>query len=320
MNKANRKRIRKLSKQIKKKGGLYETRKPKLGHKKLYMITEANFEYHIIEQILLLNDIEITDVVIANEYGTIMGDFSLNKKFKEASRFDWSMEYPLMTDDAEFRGKFLTLLLFWILDNTEKIIDNVYSFYPNKKEGKLKRKVLKTILTRIDLFVVNFGNRDYSYSDTMVDILDLTILKSGSDNIAKIIEKYTTQLAFLKDAFQNGEYSEALIWHNVIRLAYMMCTNNTNFRNLPEYNDKLDLTNPDVVKDAIGRLGVAICIQQKKKKPILYRLWLKANPDVLSSFPDVNDCIELRVGTKALHYLMFLADNKELNSWLEEIL
>ena len=322
MKKEQKKMITQLSKKVKKQGGLYTEEKPKLGKKKLYMITEANFEFHIIELILMINDIEPTDIVVASKYGTLIDSFGFNKKFKEASKFDWDSESTSAINSLAFRGKFLTLLLFWILDNSEDIIDAVYEYYPDKKKASIKRQVLKTIITRTDLFVVNFLCQDTLYSDAMYDILDLTILSSGSDHIAKIMSNYQTQRAFIKDALAGDEYEKPLIWHNVIRLAYMMATNNRNFKNLPDYDKNLDLYDPDVVKESIGRLGLAICINRtnsKKKKPEIYKIFTKANPVIDSSFEDVNDHIELKVGTKALIFLAFIINDPALYQFLDEI-
>ena len=316
MKKSDKKYIRELSKKLKKKGGLYDEEKPKIKKKQLYMITEANFEYHLIEMILMLNDIDETKIMVANRYGTIINDFGFDKRFKELSCFDWKKEYPI--NSPEYRGKFATLLLFWMLDNTEDLIDSVYEYYPEKKKGSIKRSVLKTVITRIDLFIVNFLAKDTIYSDTMYDVLDLTILASGNDKIAKIMKNYQTQRAFIKDSLESEEYDDSLIWHNVIRLAYMMATNNRNFNKLPDYDAKIDLSNPDVIKDSIGRLGLAICIQRNnhKRKPEIYKIFSKANPLILSSFDDVNEHIELKVGTKALMFLAFIVNDESFSNFL----
>ena len=319
MNKEEKKRLEKLMKRARKKKGLYDDR-PHLGAKKMYMLTEANFEFHLIELILMLNDINVTDVIIASDYGTIIDDFGFNKKFKKASALNWSKKYDADVFSYEFRAKFLTLMLFWILDHCEDIVDVVYSHFENKKEGKIKRKVLKTISTRIDSFVVNFLCQSGDYSDTMLDMLDLMMLKSDSNNVAKVMKHYKTQVEFLNHAFDDPDYELPLIWHNIIRLAYMMTTNNANFKNLPDYDKDLDLYDAEHMKESIGRLGIAILIQQKKKKPDFYKMFEKATPRLVATELDTDDCIELRVGVKSLIYLAFILSNQSVTTLIWDVL
>lgn len=319
MNKQKKEIVRDIQKRAK-KGNLYESHKSfnQLSNKNKYIIACSNWEFHIMEQILMINDIPVENYLYANKYATVVEEFRVDKKFKNMSKLDWDM-IPSETCSLDFRGKFCTLLLLWIMNNSDNICKKIQKTV-NGSKGRIRRKVLKNIIIRVDMFVVNFLSRDTLYSDNIEQMLDLTTLWADEEKFAKLMENFINQKAFILSAIDNPEeYDFGLVWDSIMKLAYMVTTNTTNFKNIPKYKTMEELKNFDIMKEYIGRLGLAILIHRKnskRKKPILYSIYTKACPLYYSWFDEIDDAVELNVGVKALSYLAFLIDDEKFTNIL----
>lgn len=322
MNAAKRKKIKKIQKKAK-KGLLYKNRKYRVSAKNMYIINCANWEFHLMEEILMINKIPVGQYLYANDYGTICENFLINKKFKEMSCFNWEI-VPYAKDSLAFRGKFSTLLLYWVMRHTDPLCKMIQSNIQGNK-GELRGKALDNIIKRVDLFVINFMAGDTTYGDNMEDILDITTLEADDKKFHHIIKNFVNQKRFLIDIINCPEDDTpiGLIWDSILKLAYMMATNNTNFKNIPKYKEEIDLSDPHILKEYVGRLGLAILMfraNKHRKRPVLYTIWTKASPDYKSSFHEINEAVEFNIGVKALYYLMFLVDDENFTEYITEMI
>ena len=318
MNKQKRKMVKSLVKKAK-KGSLYIENKS-LPKSSILKITLANWEFHIMEMILCINNIPIQNYLYANEYATIQDSFDFNKKFKNDSCFNWD-NFPEDINEADFRGKFATLILFWVLKNSRNICKKVW----NELEGKkveVKRMALRNVIIKTDMFIVNFLARDTLYGDSLVGIMDLTIMGNDINKISYIMDNFIGQKKFLIDSISELDKENLpIIWDSIFKLSYMMTTYSTNFKNIPKFDMSIDYTNPDVIKECVGRLGLSILIHRrntKRRKPLLYTLYTKSCPLYYTWFDDVNDHLELNLGVKAINYLLFLINNDEFTKFINE--
>lgn len=318
MNKSKRKLVKSLVKKAN-KGSLY-LEDTDISKGAILKITTANWEFHLMEMILLINDIPTQKYLYANEYATIQDSFDFNKEFKELSCYNWS-KFPSDINEEDFRGKFATLVLFWVLKNTRNICKKVWMNLDGKKND-IKRTALRNVILRTDLFIVNFLAGDTIYGNTLIGILDLTIIGNDINKISYIMDNFISQKKFLTETIPLDDNSNLpIIWDSILKLAYMMTTYNTNFKNLPKFDMELDYTNPLIIKECVGRLGLSILIHRsntKRRNPVLYELYTKACPLYYTWFDEVNDHLELNLGIKAINYLLFLIDDERFTKFIND--
>lgn len=315
----NKKELKKLKKLSNKKGPLY---KNKIKMKVIHEITLSNFEFHLIELILMINFIPTKNFIYANDGGTLVEKIRLNKKFKKMSVLDWDVSTP--NGSSAFRAKFLTMLLFYILENDTTIIENVININNPDKPYWTRRGLLKTMILRIDMFTISFLADDCLYGDKLFDVIELISLKSCSQAQASINNRYKEQVNIINDYFNDndcGLTSTGLLWHTMIRLAYIMIVGKQNMNDLPKFNEHLINTDVDDMKEIIGRLGIAIFINSKKKKisPI-YTMWRESGTLLTSCTDGVDENPEIKEGVIALNYLAFLIDNDDFTEYIRNII
>lgn len=322
MNKQKQRIVKDIQKRAK-NGNLYTKDLNKLSKNHKYIITCSNWEFHLMEEILMINGIPIENYLYANEYATVVEEFRMNKKFKQMSLLDWE-NFPSETNSLDFRGKFCSLLLLWIMNNSDAICRKIQKNVGGGHKGEIRRKVLSNIIIRTDMFVVNILAKDTYYGNNIEQMLDLTTLWADEEKFAKLMENFINQKAFIIRALDNPEeYDFGLIWDSIMKLAFMVATNTTNFKNIPKYKTAEKLKDFEVMKEYVGRLGLAILIHRKnskRKKPVLYSIYTKACPLYYSWFEEIEDAIELNVGVKALNYLAFLIDNEKFNNIIKAMI
>lgn len=312
MNKKQKKIIGKLVKKAE-RGNLYNGITTTLPKKDRYNLTCNQWKDHLSELILVINNIPKVEIPL--------NKVKFTSHFRNVSIFNWD-PIPNPIDSAVYRGKFLTLALFWVKDHSDKICKMIQKEVGGKK-GEIRRKALKNIMIKVDLFVVNFLSNDTTYEINIEALLDLTTLEADERNFHRLHEHFINQKSFIVEMLSNpDEIDKPLMWDSIIKLAFMVATNTTHFRNLPKYKKGYKVTDRESLKENIGRLGLAILRHRSKywKEPVLYNIYTLACPEYDSRFEEVNEAIELNVGIKAIHYLMFIIDNNEFTSYIERVI
>lgn len=330
MKKELNSRFKELQKMFKNKGQLEffgEQRAPKIKMKTLYNINVVNFEFYLIETILRINMIDIKEYIYGSSMGTICDRFRFNKRFKKLSAFNWSKDalaYP--TNTNEFRGKFITLLLFYFLDNSKEIISKSYNISKDSlKKGEAKYGFLNAIINRLNIFTSSFLSSNTDYGTSLLNILDLFAIDENTDSAAVKTNVIRSQKEFFGKASdsENDEYDDDLIWNNLLKVSYLLVTGNDKFKHLPKYVEEKILQHKDVFSN-ISQLGFAIMKHKvnHKKVPMLYNMYCKSNPTVSTSLiGTVSDStLEFEIGLKAIHYTLFVLNIDSLDELIYDYL
>lgn len=318
MTKVEKKELEKLIKRAN-RGALYYTDSKKVSKKFLYKYTLANWKVYITELILMINEID-TDVYIhETPEGIFCEKIKLGKRFKELSAFEWNGA-SIEQGGAMFRGKMCTMILFWLLNNAKRVCE-IVSQEVEGKPTETKRRVLRNVNIRVGVFITNFLAGDTHYSDSILEIMELMMACDNMKKTNKYMKIFVNQKWGILDALSNEKQDDAIIWDSVIKLSYMLVTNNTNFKNL-QFIKKMDVRNPAMIKESVGRLGIAILIQRagKKRIPPMYRIYELSHPVYFTSIEEVNERRELNYGVAAINFLRFMIDDERFDSFIMSVM
>lgn len=289
--------------------------------KKRFNILFSNFRFFIMDLIMMINGIDKDDYFFGDGITTNIS-FKFNKKFKEFSCLNFDSDEKGEMNSLKFRARFATLILFYFMKNIDRIVDKIYE--KSEKDGdeyKHKYTILSEIIKRLNSFVVTFLSKNGEYKEHLDSLIEVIMItdKDGKD-AGKIMKIYETQSEFVKVACKSHEYDEDLMINNIIKLSFVMATEKTKLKNCPKYKEGITTNNRNEVRSQIKKLGKAILRERRNEKPnFYYKLFTKSIPLYYSSFEDINDEHALNVGTKALMYLRFLMDDKNVSKYIDKM-
>lgn len=319
MSKEKKKKLETLIKRAN-KGALYFIAGKKPKKKTIYKMTLTHWKAYVTELILMINQLDVGDYIYETDRGRYYKDLKFDKAFKNASVFTWDAA-SIEEDGTMFRGKMCTLILFWLLRNSKKIC-NVISEQVEGKPIETKRRILRSIIVRVGVFVSNFLAGDTYYGESLIEIMELMLACTNMKKANKFLKMLMNQKTGIIDTLKNGDIEdEKIVWDSIIKLSYMFATGSMNFKNI-QFIKKLDVRNKDMVKESVGRLGIAIMIQRcgTKRIPPLYRMYQLCHPVYFTSFQEVNEANELNYGVAAINFLRFVLDDDIVTKFIEEVM
>lgn len=329
MNKEMKTRLKELRKTKKKKSGFYqetvefvEKKVKKLKYKYRYKIAMGNFKFVVMDMILDINNIDKDDYLFSDGF-TLNCEFKFDDKFKKMSSLDFDTKEKSDINDMKFRGRYITKLLFYVLKHVDDMIDVVYdeckNYYDSK--GKIKYNILNEFVLRLNSFIVTYLSEDASYREHLEDLMEFFLIYKKRYQSVEVMETFREQSEFVREACHTMSYDQDIMINNIMKLAYMMCTGDVKLRKCPKLIEGMRNDDFMDLKEQIGCLGYAIMERtEKESTDLLYQLFSKSYPLYYSKFPDVNELIELNIGTKSLTYLKMILDDFYVNKFIDTLI
>lgn len=290
-----------------------------------YVYEEKIHTYRVIltKLVCLLNDADIDKYLIQQTvFGEELRKIKINKKFKKKSElFDGIAHNP---SEFGFKSRFLTYLINFMIENLDKIPDACYKINKDGEfiEFEAKNEYLDTVMEYIaDLIINMLEGNDYSNELLFVNEL-IIILDKTKKKALKKIDKIYEQRELLQDHMRRVRSSQAVTMDTILKLTYMVSVNEYGkVRDIADIYVDFKKKDIDAVKIVIEQLGEAIIDAREDDTDVneLYRLFLVADPRLLSRWKDVNDNEPLLVGLTALKYFGFIVNNKKVSRYIKAI-
>lgn len=256
--------------------------------------------------------------------------FGLNDPtFMDMSCLEWYLDKPQRTDSKLFKLKFVSLLLFRIFGKVTKI---------NKEESKYNIKNDKDKLNyRVDNFRGLINACDSLVKSALSNSLDFNkwVLEVGSyityltkkvkyekviNNINEIIHDLISNTRY--NLFEGRFYDNGTVTYEILRLAYIMITNDHKYDN---FIDGKRFSGLDIDTDLGNqlfkfgnRLNKYIRKNKKNISP-MFKSFMEANPIIINNSIYGRN-VETYTAFMALEYVKFVINNKELNKFINHIL
>lgn len=329
MNKALKKRTKILSKGVK-FGGIYvetpekkkKKKKEKISNKAIYDITLGNFQYHLYTSICIINGIDTDVYVYADRETTILNaNLKIDDIFLRASQLDWKSQAGI--DTATFRGRFATVFLLKIAHNAHRIVKGLFSTIDEKVPNKYNAymRILDEFIYQIDTFVTTYLSADLEYVKHLQKIYEILLIAEGGNT--EIIQRLLDVQEMLEKAASGRcSYDDGTISNNVMKMAYVLSTDNLKLKNTPRYDEDLNFQDYHGMGNQIGTLGYAILKRRIKTNeiPMFYKVVQKAKPKLVSRFEEAEEMPELAVGTKALTLLEIFIGNPKVTKYIDQLI
>lgn len=284
-----------------------------------------NWKAHIKELILIINEIPTFQYMYYDDIINTERELVFDEEFMGMSKIAWT-EFSLKIDDKDFRGRFVTMLLFYIYNNSESIFKYIWNSMADKEKFnkyETKRDTFKTMLIKLDNFIINFLAKDTIYGAKLVELIPYTMLDMELDKVIDIRDNFIKQKQMILETLDTDGIYNPIIWDSLFKLSYMMATGNTNFKGLPKYNSKADYYDADTIEQNVALLGISILTCRKKHKgikPILYQMFNESRLEYYSTIDNINNHLELQVGFNAIEFVKFLMDSEKITDWLEDLI
>lgn len=329
MNKEISKRLRKLgdaemydlspsNKKKSKKKKKKKKGKALLSEKDLYDINLVNFQISLYKMLLTMNNMGEYPYLLKDAGSLILTkDVEINREFKKASSLNWSK--PEDIDSLVFRGRFATLLTYEMIQHSHEIVKRIFK---DVEEGEKKyhsyNVILEEFMTRVGYFITTFLTSDYEYADHLIQLYEVLLFVTQRDE--EIINKIKETKKFLIENCYDPSFDSGILCNNIMKLAYVLSTENLNVKRTPEYVENINYHDPLITQQQIGKLGVAIMKRRKKEDvSLLYDCFQEADPKIISKFPFVDECPELIIGHRALELLKLFIGNKNVSNYINKI-
>ena len=285
-----------------------------------YQITLTQFKIFLFELICAINGFDKDDYLYHDGL-TMKPKFKFDKLFKELSLLKYDKEEKDDVNSLQFRGRFATKILIYFFKNIDDIID-VIAKDSNKDTYQFRYGFLNDMIKKINKFVITYLSKEYNYREHLQRLIEyMYITERRNKEAIDVTKTFEVQSQFVKRACKTKEYDEDLMVNNIIKLAYVMATNKMNVKKCPEYEEGITAKDYMRIKDQIQGLGHAILKRREKEKtPALYKCFTKAMPLYYSKYPDINEDLEVNVGTKALVYLKVLIDDPYVDRYIDKMI
>lgn len=295
----------------------------------LFDISCSNAEIYIAKIITVLNGISLENYFCTNEeYGTVSGPIGPeNIEFTELSSLEWEKNNKYDIKSLMFKCRFLTMYLQFIMHKLDVIAKN-RSINGKSRFGVYEHSYfyLKNIISDVKKLVLCMLTSDEYSNILLINLMHSSYLKKKgkprkfNHRLNKAITELkngTKSLAFINEEFM----SDDLIIYSVLRIAYMLCSNDTDCSVIPEFRFIEGATREHNLSCLIRSLGESILIHQKySKRPVMYRAFNAAEPLIMTDFVDVNDDYHLSIGIRALAYTDFILNDKKLHKFINKMI
>lgn len=289
--------------------------------KQLFNISMNNYRFVLMDMLFDINGIDKDEYLFSDGF-SLEYDFSFDDKFKEMSKLGFNKKEKNDINGIKFRGRFVTKLLFFFMKHIDDIIDTISeeSNSSGESKWKIRYNILNEIIIRLNSFVVSYLRKDIYYEEHLEKILEIFMIYRKKEKSVDVFETFKEQKEFVKHACKTMEYDEDIMINNICKLAYVMSTENMKLKECPKLEEGMTRNDYYSVKEQIADLGYAILKRRcKEKEHPIYKMFTKANPRYYSKYPEVNDEYEINIGIKALMYLKFLIDDKNVDRFIDKL-
>lgn len=291
-----------------------------------YQISLMRCELYLSKIISILNGIDPDDWFSTSEdYGIISGPTSIKQpEFTSISNLDWEKNNLYNPTSTLFKCRFLTVYLDSIKKKLNKVNKNRYKT-DKRKFGidEFSYFYLKNQINDIRNLVIAIMDSKKDYSNILLKNLFNTHYSKKKIKQKKLNTQIFNAVKELREGMSSNILSEAfmeddMIIYTIMRLAYMVSTNDTHLAYLPNFKYFEGATRKDDLIKLIEELGYQITITSEyTKRPLMYDAFFTASPLIMTNYTDVNDNINLSVGVRALAYVDFIMNDKKIHKFIE---
>lgn len=282
---------------------------------------------YIAKLICALNGVSVNKLYTIDETnGKIVGvlnDFS----FTSNSKLNWKEPGKYKINDIRFKCRFLTLYLMELNDkldkmskrkfenSDQKICAYEHAYFYLKEYVHDADRLINVMINgnnHSNILVKNVLNNTYGYKKVKYKELNSCIC----DSIMELRE------GIKSTQFSSRFMSDDMIIYSLLRIAYMVSTNEVKFNKaLPKFKHIEGATKDDELIKLIATLGSAIIAEHKfSKRPILYKAFNSAGPKIMSNYRESVVDYYVNTGMRALSYVDFILNDKFIHSFINDMI
>lgn len=296
--------------------------------------TNSRFQMYLVAVVCTLNGIDVSKYCYSSEtYGQASGPIGIqHPEFTDLSVLNWSKDscvLPMKT--TAYKCKFLTLLLSDIMYQTDRISKRMFLNSGNLI-GRYEHQYfyLKELIhdTQKLISVYLMGNNS---ENIMLKFHQNLAIGQSSTSKKRLNRKIRQCKAELKNGLKSSFISitkafeinmpEDIAIYTILRLSYMLSTNSSDLRGLPEFKKIEGADTTYDLKGLIESLGASISEYQKyNKRPIIYKAFNDAKPLIKSTYLDINENEYLSIGYRSLEYTKFIMQDKNIVKFINKML
>ena len=258
--------------------------------------------------------------------GIKLRDINIRKK----SCINWDSKKLLETDTLEFRVRFITLVLMKMLGNMEEIVLR-YTAYRDKDRVNLYEHAIINIVKINALIrdsVVLLITEDAEYKNAILFLNELLMYTHVKKEVNVIQSRLNSHVIGLRnttaiDPFTKKRFmTEDMSIYTIIKIAYMLTTNRSNLKKLPDFEDVENSSLKYNLIKLIEALGHTIIDNKKiNKLSPMFRAFCDANPKILTDMH--HECeynYYLRMGILALGYTAFIVNDDYVTKFISKMM
>lgn len=291
-----------------------------------YQISLMRSELYLSKIITILNGIDPDDWFTSSDgYGTVSGPTEINQyEFTSISNLDWEKNNVYNTTSILFKCRFLTTYINNIKSRLGKVNKNRYKT-DKRKFGidEYSYFYLKNQINDIRSLVIIMMNDKKDYSNILLKNLFNSHYGKKKIKQKKLNTQIFAAVKELREGMTSNVLSEAfmeddMIIYTIMRLAYMISTNDTHLSYLPNFKYFEGATRKDDLVNLIEELGhQIITTSEYTKRPMMYESFFSASPLIMTNYTNVNNNVSLSVGVRALAYVDFIMNDKKIHKFIE---
>lgn len=262
---------------------------------------------------------------ILNNQSVLSKDYLLGDEYAEylVNRSPLWGDYKLYpVDSIEYRARFVNLLLTYLASNIYDILADEVVFLNGHEKVTDKLKLLRQLIDcLIDLIGGVIKN---DYHKQLFRLYDLLLPIRRKEAILKMSSREIDNLKNLikLDVLSGRKPEDYIVVQNLCSLTYLMSTGDRNMRSRILVSESVRIRNKNEMYEVVDALGTSI-INYKKvfddRFTVLYKLYLFALPEIRSKFDDINFNESISEGCRALYFIAFLINDKNITKLVKRI-
>lgn len=300
-----------------------------------FEIMSARADMNIAALICCLNGIDIKDYFVTDTsgefgYSTICRPVGiLNPSFTNDSFLQWTnLKKTYDINSLTFKCRFLTVFLSSFMGSTENIIKREVkrknSFFAHSKDEQkivLLKETIDDLLKLINIML--YGS---SYKNIILKNLEtLSYIKKGceQDNLKNLLNGHIINVRNgLKKVVGIKSMDDDIAIYQLLKIAYMLTSNKTTVGKVVPFVYIEGATAKHDLSKLIEDLGRVVLedVKSKKYSPG-FKAYIYARPKVQSQLHKQTRSNEnLRMGILALSYTSFIINDKDVSSFIKEMM
>ena len=229
------------------------------------------------------------------------------------------------TDTIVFRCRFVSFVLESLMNNFKKIIKNQVVDEKHSQDEKAVVCVYNNMKYATRFSSVIIGCKEYR--NILLKMHEIISYKYSNKNQDYLKNYLVNEIMLCIDSmkstvFTERFYSDDMCVYSLLRIAYMLATNDTKCKGLPNFKHIEGATfDHDMIK-LIEKLGREIHkTNGAGKYPAMFLAFLKSRPKIYNQFTkESKENYFISVGIVALGYAAFVMNDKNIDNAVEKIL